>query len=81
MKHVRGPVLTQREFGRSKVRITTYVDRDVLEILRKVATGSGGKYQAVLNQVLRQTLLGEHEGLLMRIEKLERAVFKKQWAA
>ena len=80
MKRIKGPVLTQKELERAKVRITTYLDKDILDALRRVATESGGKYQAVLNQVLRQALLGENEGLLMRIEKLEQAVFKKRAA-
>lgn len=80
MKRIKGPVLTGREVERAKIRITTYVDNDILKTLRKIATESGGKYQAVLNQVLRQALLGEQEGLLMRIEKLEREVFKNRAA-
>jgi uncharacterized protein (DUF4415 family) len=80
MKRIKGPVLTKKEFDRVKIRITTYLDKDLLETLRKVATESGGKYQAVLNQVLRQALMGETEGLLSRIERLERAVFKTKAA-
>ena len=76
MTRIKGPMLTKEQLARAKVRITTHLDRDLLETLRKVATESGGKYQAVLNQVLRQALLGESEGLLSRIERLERAVFK-----
>lgn len=80
MKRVKGPTLTKKEFDRAKVRITTYLDKDLLETLRKVATESGGKYQAVLNQILRQALMGEAEGLLSRIERLERAVYKTKAA-
>ena len=42
-----------------------------------MAEDSGGKYQTILNQVLRNQLFGEKEGVLTRIERLERAVFKK----
>lgn len=80
MKRVKGLSLTKKELERAKVRITTYVDKDLLDTIRKVATESGGKYQAVLNQVLRRALLDESEGLLARIERLERAVFKTKAA-
>lgn len=80
MKRVKGLSLTKKELERVKVRITTYVDKDLLDTIRKVATESGGKYQAVLNQVLRRALLDESEGLLARIERLERAVFKTKAA-
>ena len=76
MKRIKGPILTKKQFERAKIRITTHVDRDLLDLIRKVAAESGGKYQAVLNQVLRKALLGEGEGVLARIERLERAVFK-----
>lgn len=80
MKRVKGPILTKKEFERAKIRITTHIDKDLLETIRKVATESGGKYQSILNQVLRRALLGENEGLLSRIERLERAVFKTKAA-
>jgi len=36
-----------------KVRVTTMVDEDVLNALKKIANSKGRKYQTVLNQVLR----------------------------
>jgi hypothetical protein len=36
-----------------KVRITTFVDEDVLEMLKSYAKHSGSKYQTVLNSLLR----------------------------
>jgi uncharacterized protein (DUF4415 family) len=80
MKRVKGPTLSRKEFERAKIRITTYLDKDVLEALRRIATESGGKYQSVLNQILRQALLNQSEGLLSRIERLERAVFRTKAA-
>lgn len=80
MKRIKGPVLTEEEFKRAKVRITTYLDDDVLKKLREVADNSASKYQSVLNQILRDYLLEEKTGLLARIEKLEKAVFKKKEA-
>jgi predicted DNA binding CopG/RHH family protein len=80
MKRVKGFTMTRKQLERAKVRITTHLDSDLLDLIRRVATESGGKYQAVLNQILRRALLGEGEGLLARIERLEKAVFKNKAA-
>lgn len=80
MKRVAGPRLSKKSLAAAKVRITTYLDRNVMEVLRQLAVDSGGKYQTLLNQILRDYLLGEKEGLLARIAKLERAVFKPKAA-
>lgn len=77
MRRVKGPVFTREKLARTKVRITTHLDSDLLDALRRIAKESGGKYQTVINQALRHALLGEAEGLLMRVERLEREVFKK----
>ncbi|HPM40838.1 MAG TPA: hypothetical protein PLY45_00185 [bacterium] len=50
-------------------------------ILKETALGSGGKYQTTLNQILRQALLGDGVSILDRLDKLEKAVFKKTKAA
>ena len=42
-----------------KVRITTFVDKDILDKLREEAAESGKKYQSLLNEKLRQTLFEE----------------------
>lgn len=60
-----------------KARITTMLDKDVLLTLKKNAKALGVRYQSYLNQHLRETLLNE-KGLLTRIDKLEKAVLKKQ---
>lgn len=60
-----------------KIRITTYLDEDILKLLHQMAEDSGGKYQTILNQVLRNQLFGKKEGILARIERLEKVVFKK----
>lgn len=49
-------------------------------MIRQLATEGGGKYQTVLNQILKKALFGESEGLVGRIDRLEKAVFKKQAA-
>ena len=80
MKVIKGPILTKEEFKNAKIRITTYLDEEVLDKLRAMAKKSGGKYQSTLNQVLRHYLLEEEQDLITRIEKLEKAVFKKRAA-
>lgn len=80
MREIEGPVLTEEEFKKSKVRITTYLDDEVWNALRELAKESGGKYQTILNQMLRTCLFGQKEGLVARIEKLEKIVLKKKAA-
>lgn len=80
MKKIRGPVLSEEEFRRAKVRITTYLDEDVFALLRKTAREVGGKYQTILNQILRERLLEEKIGILARIERLEKIILKKRAA-
>ncbi|HBF12316.1 MAG TPA: CopG family transcriptional regulator [Deltaproteobacteria bacterium] len=76
MKRIKGPVLSKEELARAKIRITTNLDKDVLEALRDMALQSGNKYQTILNQALRAYLLQEKNGILERITRLEKAVFK-----
>lgn len=80
MKRIKGPKIKKQNLKRAKIRITTYIDQDLLKILRELAEESGSKYQAVLNQILRGALLGKKEGLIKRIERLEKAVFRKKAA-
>lgn len=80
MKRINGPKLTQEELKKAKIRVTTYFDKDVLEMLRQLANDSGSKYQSILNQVLRDYLFGKKEGLTARLERLEKQVFKKRAA-
>ena len=76
MKKIKGPSLTKEELGQAKIRITTYLDQEVLETLRELAHESGSKYQTILNQILRDYLFGQKKGLMARISRLEKAVFK-----
>lgn len=76
MSRVKGPKLTLSDLRAAKIRITTYLDKEVLEKVRELAQNSGGKYQAVLNQILKDYFFGKKEGLVARITRLEEAVFK-----
>lgn len=80
MKKVQGPKLNKADHALSKIRITTYLDPNILDALRKLAMDSGSKYQAVLNQILNDYLFGQKEGLVARISRLEKAVFKARAA-
>lgn len=80
MRRVKGPALTRKDLEQAKIRITTYLDCDVLDTLRQLAGHAGSKYQTLLNHILREYLLGQQTGLLARIDRLERAVFKSKAA-
>lgn len=44
----------------AKIRITTMVDEDIYDALKKLAEAAGhGKYQTVLNQILRNALFDQ----------------------
>jgi uncharacterized protein (DUF4415 family) len=81
MKRIKGPKLTKDQARRAKMRVTTYIDNDVLAALKETAESTGVRYQTLLNQLLRRALIcGNADSILDRIEKLEKAVFKKQAA-
>ena len=80
MKRIGGPKLTPEQVRSAKVRVTTFLDEDVLLALKEVAQKSGARYQTLLNQLLRQSLIGGAGMIIDRLEKLEQAVFKKRAA-
>lgn len=80
MKRITGPTMSKYELRGSKIRVTTYLDKDVLEALKELASKSGGKYQTVLNQMLRQIVFDEATTIVDRLRKLEKAVFNKRAA-
>lgn len=59
-----------------KVRITSFIDGDILVELKERAEQQGTKYQTLLNQLLRQSLK-DSASLAERLKKLEDAVFRK----
>lgn len=63
----------------TKVRITTFLDEDLLVKIKEEAKTQGKKYQSLLNERLREVFMGE-EGLETRLRKLEEEVFKKRMA-
>jgi len=61
----------------TKVRITTFLDEDLLIKIKEEAKSQGKKYQSLLNEKLREAFMGE-EGLETRLRRLEEEVFKKK---
>ena len=59
-----------------KVRITTFLDSDVLEALKAQAKDLGTGYQTFLNSFLRESLLKE-PGVLTRLKRIEKAILGK----
>jgi uncharacterized protein (DUF4415 family) len=75
IKHSKKDGLEDTNFAVSKVRITTMIDKDLLDWLKREAEGHNSKYQTLLNNVLRQAKgsnpdrLSELETRLSRLEK------------
>jgi uncharacterized protein (DUF4415 family) len=67
-----------------KIRITTMIDGDVLDNLKKKAEDEGVKYQTLLNNILRDTLVLNKKDpikvILARLNKLEKLVLEKETA-
>lgn len=59
-----------------KVRITTFLDEDLLEIIKEEATKQNKKYQSYLNERLREIFMNE-ESVETRLHRLEKIVQKK----
>lgn len=76
MKRIKGPKLSRHALATAKVRVTTYLDKSVLDTLRQLSKASGAKYQTMLNQILRDYFFGQNTGLVARIARLEAAVFE-----
>lgn len=67
-----------------KERITIYLDQDILDKAREIAGEEHTRYQTLLNQTLREALLGEPsrrrktdqiiDDLVERVARLEKAV-------
>lgn len=59
-----------------KVRITTFLDHDVLDKLKSQAKDLGMGYQTFLNTFLREAILNE-PGVLTRLKRIEKAILGK----
>jgi len=62
-----------------KVRVTTMLDEDVLNALKKIASAKGQKYQTVLNQVVRAFVERKKERKLAPVgEKRIREIVREE---
>ncbi len=57
-----------------KVKITCFLDADVLKALRIAAKEDGMKYQPYLNKMLREVVLREKSMISKRMDALEKMV-------
>ena len=58
-----------------KIRVTTMLDYDIVETLKKMAKKKRIGYQTLMNQILREVILKEKnpiKELVKRVEKLEK---------
>ena len=75
IKYAKKDGLENSDFSVSKVRITTMIDKDLLDWLKREAKKRDGKYQTLLNHVLREAKgtnpdrLSDIEARLQEIEK------------
>jgi len=63
--------------GEQKTLTSIRLDKEIIEVAKRKAQEEGVGYLTWLNKKLRSTILGE-EGLEDRVQKLEKAVFKKK---
>ena len=77
---VKGPIKSKAQVDSAlreqKTLTSIRLDNEIIEVAKKKAQNDGVGYLTWLNKKLRSAVLGE-EDLADRIEKLEKAVFKK----
>ena len=76
-KYAKSDGLESSDFSIAKVRITTMVDKDILDWLKREAKKKDGKYQTILNNILRQakgTNPDRLSDLEARLEELEKKI-------
>jgi uncharacterized protein (DUF4415 family) len=74
VKYSEKDVLTSADFNKSnaKERITIWIDEEIVDNFRHRAKLEGTKYQALINQALKEAL--KKPSLLERIELLEKKI-------
>jgi uncharacterized protein (DUF4415 family) len=78
---IKGPIKSKTQVDTAlkdqKTLTSIRLDSDIIEVAKKKAQAEGVGYLTWLNKKLRGAVLGE-EGLEDRVQKLEKAVFKKK---
>ncbi len=80
---IKGPIKSKAQIDAAlkeqKTLTSSRLDTDIIEAAKKKANAEGVGYLTWLNKKLRGAVLGE-EALEDRVQKLEKAVFKKKKA-
>jgi uncharacterized protein (DUF4415 family) len=73
IKYSRKNHLSDDEFdsNKIKIRVTTFIDLDIIEKLKQEAKSTGKKYQTLLNEKLRQYVL-EDETIQTTLTNLDK---------
>ncbi|MES2769502.1 MAG: BrnA antitoxin family protein [Bdellovibrionota bacterium] len=58
------------ESKNAKIKVTTWVDGDIVIELKKRADESKGKYQTLMNEILREYLFNEKSSHKLEIENI-----------
>ena len=78
---IKGPIKSKSQVDAAlreqKTLTSIRLDKEIVEVAKQKAQEEGVGYLTWLNRKLRSAILGE-EGLEDRIQKLEKAVFKKK---
>jgi|GEM_PF-2014029 len=78
---IKGPLKSKSQvdaaLGEQKTLTSIRLDKEIVEVAKQKAQEAGVGYLTWLNKKLRSAVLGE-EALEDRVQKLERAVFKKK---
>jgi len=74
-KAKRGPVVTPDP---NKIRITIRLDADIIEHFKKIVLdASGGNYQTLINDALREHIQAQDKGLEKTLRKVIREELRK----
>lgn len=68
--------ISDETFKRAKVRVTTFIDLDVLKALKQEAAAKKTKYQTLMNQLLHDAVFGKEIDTRLRKEITE--IVKKE---
>jgi uncharacterized protein (DUF4415 family) len=78
---IKGPIKSKTQVENAlreqKTLTSIRLDKNIIEVAKKKAQEEGVGYLTWLNAKLRKVILGER-GLEVRVQKLEKAVFKKR---
>jgi predicted DNA binding CopG/RHH family protein len=68
--------ISDEDFKQAKVRVTTFIDLDILKALKQEALVKKTKYQTLMNQLLHDAIFGKQIDARLRKEITE--IVKKE---